>query len=82
MFKKTLSGQDIRSKYITPAILQSGWDLHTQIREEITCNDLTTYFPQGINSYYSATVDTGMLITHWIGYVTVTGTGDEHHHAC
>jgi type I restriction enzyme R subunit len=34
--KKTLSEQDIRSKYITPAILKSGWDLHTQIREEVS----------------------------------------------
>jgi len=31
-----LSEQDIRTRLITPAILQSGWDLHTQIREEVT----------------------------------------------
>nr|WP_316347316.1 DEAD/DEAH box helicase family protein [Desulfuromonas acetoxidans] len=36
MSKKDLSEQDIRSKFITPAILQSGWDLQTQIREEVT----------------------------------------------
>jgi len=36
MSKKDLSEQDIRSKFITPAILQSGWDLQTQIREERT----------------------------------------------
>lgn len=32
--KKELSEQDIRSKYITPAIINAGWDLHSQIREE------------------------------------------------
>lgn len=36
MNKKQMSEQDIRSKFITPAILASGWDLHTQIREEVT----------------------------------------------
>jgi type I restriction enzyme R subunit len=34
--KQHLSERDICSKYITPAITRSGWDLHTQIREEIT----------------------------------------------
>ena len=33
--KKLLTEQDIRSKYITPAIRAAGWDLHTQIREEV-----------------------------------------------
>ena len=36
MSKKDLSEQDIRTRYITPAIITSGWDLHTQIREEVT----------------------------------------------
>lgn len=31
-----MSEQDIRSKFITPAIVKGGWDLHTQIREEVT----------------------------------------------
>ena len=31
--KKELSEQDIRSKYITPAIVSAGWDSHKQIRE-------------------------------------------------
>ena len=35
MNKKTLSETDIRSKYITPAIVRAGWDLQTQIREEV-----------------------------------------------
>ena len=34
--KKSLSERDICSKYITPAITNAGWDLHTQIREEVT----------------------------------------------
>ena len=35
MDKKKLSERDICSKYITPAILKAGWDLHSQIREEV-----------------------------------------------
>jgi type I restriction enzyme, R subunit len=33
--KKSLSERDICSKYITPAITGAGWDLHSQIREEV-----------------------------------------------
>ena len=36
MDKQQLTERDICSKYITPAVIQSGWDMHTQIREEIT----------------------------------------------
>ena len=36
MNKKQMSEQDIRSKFITPAILKNGWDLQSQIREEVT----------------------------------------------
>ncbi|MDT8371503.1 MAG: type I restriction endonuclease, partial [Gammaproteobacteria bacterium] len=36
MNKKSLSEQDICTKYITPAIQQSGWDIHSQIRQEVT----------------------------------------------
>ncbi|GGX23112.1 EcoAI/FtnUII family type I restriction enzme subunit R [Undibacterium macrobrachii] len=36
MDKKSLTERDICSKYITPAILEAGWDLHTQIREEVS----------------------------------------------
>jgi type I restriction enzyme R subunit len=32
--KKTLSEADIRTKYITPAIVKAGWDSITQMREE------------------------------------------------
>jgi len=36
MDKKSLSEQDICSKYIFPAITDSGWNSHTQIREQVT----------------------------------------------
>ena len=32
--KKELSETDIRTKYITPAIVSSGWNIITQVREE------------------------------------------------
>jgi type I restriction enzyme R subunit len=35
MNKKELSEADIRTKFITPAITQAGWDLQSQIREEV-----------------------------------------------
>src|SRR3954471_12054321 len=34
--KKELSEADIKAKFITPAIVQSGWDEMTQIRREVT----------------------------------------------
>jgi len=34
--KKSLSERDICSKYITPAITGAGWDLLSQIREEVS----------------------------------------------
>ncbi len=34
--KKDLSERDICTKYITPALKQAGWDIHSQIREEVT----------------------------------------------
>jgi len=36
MDKKKLSERDICSKFTTPAIVDAGWDLHTQIREEVS----------------------------------------------
>jgi type I restriction enzyme R subunit len=36
MLKSKLSEQDICSKYILPAVINSGWDLHKQIREQFT----------------------------------------------
>ncbi len=37
--KKDLTEQEIRSRYITPAITGSGWDIHTQVREELFLTD-------------------------------------------
>lgn len=34
--KKSLSEQDIRTKFITPAIQKAGWDIISQVREEIS----------------------------------------------
>lgn len=34
--KKTLSERDICTKYVTPAIVQAGWNLFNQIKEEVT----------------------------------------------
>jgi len=39
MDKKSLSERDICTKYITPAIVQAGWDTHSQIREEVQFTD-------------------------------------------
>jgi type I restriction enzyme R subunit len=36
MDKKSLSERDICTKFITPTLVNSGWDLHSQIREEVT----------------------------------------------
>lgn len=37
--KKSLSERDICTKFITPAIKLSNWDIHKQIREEVTFTD-------------------------------------------
>ena len=34
--KTDLSERDICTKYITPAIVEAGWDIHAQIREQVT----------------------------------------------
>ena len=36
MDKKALSERDICTKFITPALVAAGWDLQSQIREEVT----------------------------------------------
>ncbi|MCO7633080.1 DEAD/DEAH box helicase family protein [Pseudomonas guariconensis] len=36
MDKNSLTERDICSKYITPAITSAGWDLHKQVREEVS----------------------------------------------
>ncbi|GHV69760.1 DEAD/DEAH box helicase [Spirochaetia bacterium] len=37
--KKDLSERDIITKYILPAILEAGWDMETQVREEVYFTD-------------------------------------------
>ncbi|WP_283696391.1 EcoAI/FtnUII family type I restriction enzme subunit R [Clostridium perfringens] len=39
MNKKDMSERDICTKYITPAIVNAGWDIKRQIREEVTFTD-------------------------------------------
>ena len=39
MDKKSLSERDICTKFITPAILKSGWDSHRQLLEEVSFTD-------------------------------------------
>ena len=36
MDKKSLSERDICSKFIAPAITKAGWDMHKQVREEVS----------------------------------------------
>lgn len=39
MDKKKLSETDIRTKYITPASAKAGWDIQSQLREEVPLTD-------------------------------------------
>ena len=41
--KKELSERDICTKYITPALVKSGWNIQTQIREEVSFTDGKIY---------------------------------------
>lgn len=41
--KKELSERDICTKYITPAIVSAGWDVHTQFLEEVSFTDGKIY---------------------------------------
>jgi type I restriction enzyme R subunit len=43
MNKKSLSERDICTKFITPSIVAAGWDLDTQIREEVGFTDGRIY---------------------------------------
>jgi type I restriction enzyme R subunit len=36
MDKKKLSERDICTKFITPAVVNAGWDIHNQVREELS----------------------------------------------
>jgi hypothetical protein len=37
--KKTLSERDICTKYITPALQRAGWNIETQVLEEVSFTD-------------------------------------------
>ena len=50
--KKDLSERDICTKYITPAIASAGWDLNSQVREEV-------YFTKGRVKVKGKTVERG-----------------------
>ncbi|MEA1983134.1 MAG: DEAD/DEAH box helicase family protein, partial [Campylobacterota bacterium] len=41
--KKTMSERDICTKYITPALKKAGWDIQTQVREELSFTDGRIY---------------------------------------
>jgi type I restriction enzyme R subunit len=41
--KKSLSERDICTKFITPSLVAAGWDLDTQIREEVSFTDGRIY---------------------------------------
>ncbi len=43
MDKKSLSERDICTKYITPAIVNAGWDTQKQLLEEVTFTDGKIY---------------------------------------
>ncbi|MEN8773737.1 MAG: hypothetical protein ABF382_09325, partial [Akkermansiaceae bacterium] len=43
MNKKSLTEHDVRTKFITPAILDAGWDSDTQMREEVFFTDGRIY---------------------------------------
>ena len=43
MSKQSLSERDICTKFITPSLAASGWDINSQIREEVTFTDGRIY---------------------------------------
>ena len=43
MSKKALSERDICTKFISPALQKAGWDIQTQIREEVSFTDGKIY---------------------------------------
>jgi type I site-specific restriction endonuclease len=53
--KKGLTEWDICTKYITPALVQAGWDLHSQIREPVR---LSSFFDNAIQSRVGTWADT------------------------
>ena len=43
MNNKALSERDICTKFITPSLVAAGWDIHTQVREEVSFTDGRIY---------------------------------------
>lgn len=43
MNKKSLSERDICTKFITPQLIEAGWDIHNQVREEVSFTDGRIY---------------------------------------
>lgn len=43
MNKKTLNERDICTKFITPSLVAAGWDIETQVREEVRFTDGRIY---------------------------------------
>ena len=43
MNKKSLSERDICTKFITPHLIEAGWDIHNQVREEVSFTDGRIY---------------------------------------
>ena len=43
MNKKALSERDICTKFITPQLIAAGWDIHNQVREEVSFTDGRIY---------------------------------------
>jgi len=48
--KKDLSERDICTKYILPALEKAGWNLITQIREEVSFTDGRIYVKGNLSS--------------------------------
>jgi type I restriction enzyme R subunit len=46
--KKALSERDICTKYIAPALIKAGWNILTQIREEVSFTDGRIYVKQNV----------------------------------
>jgi type I restriction enzyme, R subunit len=48
--KRDLSERDICTKYITPALQRAGWNIETQVREEVTFTDGKIYVKGNLTS--------------------------------
>lgn len=48
--KQKLTETDIRTKYITPAVKNAGWDIQNQIREEYAFTDGRIFVRKNISS--------------------------------